>query len=258
MKKIVQLTLIFFLVLACSDYAKIVKGADYSQKFVTANSLYDQKEFDRAIVLYEQIYQHAPKSGEGELSYFRMAEAYYEIEDYYMAQYYYSSYMQRFPFSNKSEEVLFMIAMCSVKNSPEHTLDQTETELAISNVQQFVDRYPGSYLVDSCNFIIDQLRFKLERKEYEAVELYDRTENFKAAVAAGELFMEHYSRSTYLEGVHYMVVKNSYFMTINSIESKKRERSAQTTERFRNFALRYASSRYLKELAAYIELLEKK
>lgn len=258
MKKIVQLTLIFFLVLACSDYAKIVKGADYSQKFVTANSLYDQKEFDRAIVLYEQIYQHAPKSGEGELSYFRMAEAYYEIEDYYMAQYYYSSYMQRFPFSNKSEEVLFMIAMCSVKNSPEHTLDQTETELAISNVQQFVDRYPGSYLVDSCNFIIDQLRFKLERKEYEAVELYDRTENFKAAVAAGELFMEHYSRSTYLEGVHYMVVKNSYFMTINSIESKKRERSAQTTERFRNFALRYASSSYLKELAAYIELLEKK
>lgn len=258
MKKIIQLTLIFFLVLACSDYAKIVKGADYSQKFVTANSLYDQKEFDRAIVLYEQIYQHAPKSGEGELSYFRMAEAYYEIEDYYMAQYYYSSYMQRFPFSNKSEEVLFMIAMCSVKNSPEHTLDQTETELAISNVQQFVDRYPGSYLVDSCNFIIDQLRFKLERKEYEAVELYDRTENFKAAVAAGELFMEHYSRSTYLEGVHYMVVKNSYFMTINSIESKKRERSAQTTERFRNFALRYASSSYLKELAAYIELLEKK
>lgn len=244
--------------MACSDYAKIVKGADYSQKFVTANSLYDQKEFDRAIVLYEQIYQHAPKSGEGELSYFRMAEAYYEIEDYYMAQYYYSSYMQRFPFSNKSEEVLFMIAMCSVKNSPEHTLDQTETELAISNVQQFVDRYPGSYLVDSCNFIIDQLRFKLERKEYEAVELYDRTENFKAAVAAGELFMEHYSRSTYLEGVHYMVVKNSYFMTINSIESKKRERSAQTTERFRNFALRYASSNYLKELAAYIELLEKK
>jgi hypothetical protein len=55
-----------------------------------------------------------------------------------------------------------------------------------------------------------------------------------------------------------MVVKNSYFMTINSIESKKRERSAQTTERFRNFALRYAGSKYLKELEAYMQLLEKK
>jgi outer membrane protein assembly factor BamD len=258
MLKIIQITLYLLVLIACSDYAKIVKGSDYSQKFVTANSLYDQKEFDKAIVLYEQIYQHAPKSGEGELSYYRMAQSYYEIEDYYMAQYYYSSYMQRFPYSNKSEEVLFMIAMCSVKNSPEHSLDQTETELAISNVQQFVDRYPGSYLVDSCNMIIDELRFKLERKEYEAVALYDRTENYKAAVAAGELFMEHYSRSSFLEEVHYVVVKNSYFMTINSIESKKKERSAQTTERFRNFVIRYANSSYLKELEAYIATLEKK
>jgi hypothetical protein len=55
-----------------------------------------------------------------------------------------------------------------------------------------------------------------------------------------------------------MVVKNSYFMTINSIESKKSERSAQTIERFRNFAFRYASSKYLKELESYVALLEKK
>jgi outer membrane protein assembly factor BamD len=257
MKKFILYTFFVVLLSACSDYTKIVKGSDYSQKFVTANALYDQKDFDKAIVLYEQIYQHAPKSGEGELSYYRMAQAYFEIEDYYMAQYYYSSYMQRFPYSDKSEEVLFKIAMCSVKNSPEHTLDQTETELAISNVQQFVDRYPGSYLVDSCNLIIDQLRFKLELKEFETVQLYDRTENFKAAVAAGELFMEHYSRSKYLEEAFYLVVKNSYFMTVNSIESKKSERSAQTIERFRNFALRYASSKYLKELEAYVSILEK-
>jgi len=257
MKKLLLFLLFAAGLTACSDYAKIVKGSDYSQKFVSANELYDQKEFNKAIVLYEQIYQHAPKSGEGELSYYRMAQSYFEIEDYYMAQYYYSSYMQRFPYSNKSEEVLFMIAMCSVKNSPEHSLDQTETELAISNVQQFVDRYPASYLVDTCNQIIDQLHFKLERKAFDAVELYDRTENYKAAVSAAEGFLENYSRSQFVEKAHYILVKNSYFMTINSIESKKSERSAQTNERFRNFALRYASSPYLKELEAYIAALEK-
>lgn len=257
MKYTLLSTLLVFILSACSDYAKIVKGSDYSQKFVVANQLFEAQDFNKAIVLYEQIYQHAPKSGEGEVSYYRMAQAYFEIEDYYMAQYYYSSYMQRFPYSDKSEEVLFMIAMCSVKNSPEHTLDQTETELAISNVQQFVDRYPGSYLIDTCNMIIDNLRFKLEKKEFEAVQLYDRTDNYKAAVAAGELFMEHYSRSVFLEETHYLIVKNSYFMTINSIESKKRERSAQTIERFRNFALRYATSKYLKELENYIAALEK-
>jgi hypothetical protein len=54
-----------------------------------------------------------------------------------------------------------------------------------------------------------------------------------------------------------MVVKNSYFMTINSIESKKSERSSQTIERFRNFAIRYASSKYLNELENYAAALEK-
>ena len=258
MKRYFQLILCLTLLVSCSEYGRVIKSDDYSAKFELANRFYAKKSYIKATTLYEQVYQRLPKTTEGELSYYRMAQSYYQIEDYYMAQYYYSSYMQRFPYSNKSEEVLFMIAMCSVKNSPEFTLDQTETELAISNVQQFVDRYPGSYLVDSCNLIIDQLRFKIERKEFEAVQLYDRTENFKAAVAAGELFMEHYSRSSFLEEAHYMVVKNSYFMTINSIESKKRERSAQTKERFRNFALRYAASSYLKELEAYIQELDKK
>lgn len=257
MKQLLFIVLIGATLGACSDYAKILKGSDYSQKFVTANALYDKKDYDKAIVLYEQIYQHAPKSGEGEVAYYRMATSYFALEDYYMAQYYYSSYMQRFPYSDKSEEVMFMIAMCSVKNSPEYSLDQTETEVAISNVQQFVDRYPGSYLIDSCNIIIDQLRYKLELKEFEGVALYDRTENYKAAVAAGEIFMEHYSRSRFLEEVHYMVVKNSYFMTINSIESKKSERASQTIERFRNFAIRYATSQYLKELENYAAALEK-
>jgi outer membrane protein assembly factor BamD len=255
MKHLALFLLLSLLLGACSDYAKIVKGADYETKFVMANGLFEQKEYEKALVLYEQVYQHSPKTGEGELSYFRMAKAYFELEDYYMAQYYYSSYMQRFPYSTKSEEVLFMIAMCSVQNSPEYSLDQTETELAISNVQQFVDRYPDSYLVDSCNVIIDKLRYKLEFKEYEGVKLYDRTENFRAAVAAGELFMEHYSRSQFLEEVHYMVVKNSYYMSINSIESKKMERISQTNERFRNFAIRYASSKYLNELQHYIDRL---
>jgi len=68
MKYTILFVLFVVLLSACSDYAKIVKGSDYSQKFVTANALYDQKDYDKAIVLYEQIYQHAPKSGEGERS----------------------------------------------------------------------------------------------------------------------------------------------------------------------------------------------
>jgi outer membrane protein assembly factor BamD len=244
------LLLIIAVFCSCSGYNKIVKGDDYQQKFEKANKLYEEKDFDRCIVLYEQIYQHAPKSGEGELAYYRLAKSYYEIEDFYMSSYYFGQYIQRYPYSVKNEEAYFLMALSSVKNSPEYSLDQTETEGAINTVQQFVDRYPNSTLVDSCNRVIDRLRFKIELKEYEHVKLYDRTENYRAAVTAGDIFIENYSKSKFVEEVYYLVVKNSYLLSVNSIETKKVERIEKTWERITNFAILYPNSSYLKDVKA--------
>ena len=242
---------------ACSNYNAVVKADDFAAKYNLANELYDNKQYEKAIVLYEQIYQHSPKSAEGELSYYRLAKSYFQVEDYYMAQYYYSAYMQRFPYSAKNEEVLFMVALCSVKNSPEHSLDQSETELAINNVQQFIDRYPQSYLIDSCNQIIDQLQFKLETKQYDQVKLYDRMENYKAAVAAGEMFLEGHGQSDFAEEINYVVVKNSYFLSVNSIDSKKKERIEETIQRYRNFVADFKDSPYAASLKSLLKPLEK-
>lgn len=250
MKKILLALILFYCLLGCSGYNKVVKGDDYEQKFQMANKLYEEKEFARCIVLYEQIYQHAPKTGEGELAYYRLAKSYYELEDFYMSSYYFGQYIQRYPYSVKNEEAYFLMALSSVKNSPEYSLDQTETEGAINTVQQFIDRYPNSTLVDSCNHVIDRLRFKLELKEYEHVKLYDKTENYRAAVTSGEIFIENYSQSKFCEEVYYLIVKNSYLLTVNSIDTKKMERMEKTWERITKFAILYPNSNYLKEVKA--------
>jgi len=250
MKKVLFALSLIIVLMSCSNYNKVVKGDDYQQKFEVANKLFEEKDFDRCIVLYEQIYQHSPKTGEGELAYYRLAKSYYEIEDFYMSSYYYGQFIQRYPFSSKTEEAYFMMALSSVKNSPEYSLDQTETEGAINTVQQFIDRYPSSTLVDSCNRVIDKLRFKLELKEFDHVKLYDRTENYRAAVTSGEIFIETYSKSKFCEEVYFLIIKNSYLLSINSIESKKIERIEKTWERITNFAILYPNSNYLKEVKA--------
>lgn len=255
--KYIALLLVLIITVACNDYNQIIKGDDYQKKFNKANSLFDEKEFDRCIVLYEQIYQHSPKSGEGELSYYRLAKSYYEIEDFYMSGYYFSSFVQRFPFSTKTEEAYFLMAMSNVKNSPEFSLDQTETEQAITSIQGFVDRYPQSKLIDSCNHVIDNLRFKIEKKDFEQVRLYAKTENYRAAVTSAEIFLEKYSKSIFFEETYYLLVKNSYYLALNSIPSKKIERIDQTIERFSNFANLYPNSDYKKELEGYVTSLEK-
>jgi len=242
------------LVTSCSDYNRVLKSDDYGEKFDMANYYYDSVGTSnaklRSISLYEQIYQRSPKTGEGELAYFRIGKAYYESGDFYMAGYYLSQFSQRFPFSPKAEESSFLSAMCSVHNSPDWSLDQLETEVAINNLQQFVNRYPNSTLIDSCNNIIDGLRFKLETKAFEAVKLYSKTENFMAAESAALTFLEDYPMSGFKEEVHYLLVKNSYFLAKNSIERKKKERIEQTIERYSTFVAAFPESDYMRELAA--------
>ncbi|MEY3746413.1 MAG: hypothetical protein RIQ76_954 [Pseudomonadota bacterium] len=248
---------LILLVASCSDYNEVVKGDDYTRKFEMANAYFEKgstpkskarknpekvkapemskNDLLRSVTLYEQIYQRMPKTGEGELAYFRIGKAYYFAEDYYMAGYYLGAFTQRFPFSPKTQEALFLSAMCSVSNSPEKSLDQNETELAINNLQQFIDTYPESVLVDSCNKIMDKLRFKLESKDYDAVKLYAKTQNYRAAVTTASTFLEDYPRSVYKEEIYYLLVLNSYYLANNSIDNKKCERIEHTIERYSEF-----------------------
>lgn len=242
------LVLVSALIASCSSYNKILKSDDYQKKFDTANELYDDNKYERCIALYEQVYQRFPKQGEGELSYFRIGKSYYLGADYYMAGYFLGQFTQRFPFSPKVEEATFLSAMCSVNNSPAPSLDQTDTEVALNELQQFIDRFPESELIDSCNHIMDRLRFKLERKDYDAVKLYSKTENYRAAVTSAEQFVLNYSISKFKEEIFYLWVKNSYLLAVNSIESKKMERTVDTIERYRNFVNEFPSSDYKKEL----------
>ena len=266
----------------CSDYNKVVKSDDYGRKIEMANDYFDrgmQPKLNKrtgqpklkdngepkindnyllhSITLYEQVYQRMPKTGEGELAYFRIGKAYYHAEDYYMAGYYMGSFTQRYPYSVKAEEALFLTAMCSVNNSPEYTLDQNDTELAINDLQQFINRYPSSPLVDSCNNIMDRLRLKLELKDYEGVLLYAKMDDFRAAVASASAFLEKYPRSARKEEINFVLVKNSYLLSKNSIDTKKRERIDQTIERCNNFVAEFPNSNMMNEVLDFKSQMEK-
>ncbi|MCR9173345.1 MAG: outer membrane protein assembly factor BamD [bacterium] len=269
---------------SCSEYNEVLKGDDYERKIQKADEYYQagvtpkikyrksekaiqkkgliRKEkyrtgpLQRSVALYEQIYQRMPKGAEGELAYFRIGKAYYYSNDFYMAGYYLSQFPQRFPFSAKGEEAMFLSAMCSVNNSPASSLDQTDTELAIRDLQSFIDQYPQSNLVDSCNSLIDGLRFKLEKKDYESVLLYDKTANYNAAVTSAETFIEDFPISRYKEDVLRIAVENSYLLAKNSVENKKEERINNTIERYNNFVAQFPESRELNRFEKMIDELK--
>jgi len=244
------------LIQGCSEYNRVVKSDDYMRKFELANELYERKQWLRCVTLYEQVYQRMPKTGQGEVSYYRLGKAYFTDKDYYMGGYYLNTFAEKFPASPKCEETTFLSAICSVKNSPEYSLDQQETELALNDLQLFINKYPYSELIDTCNIIMDGLRYKLEKKDYESIKLYSKTDTYKSAVVASETFLTDYPNSVFREEIYYILLRNGYFLAINSIENKKVERIEKAIERYHTFVAEFPQSSYKKDAEADFAKLE--
>jgi outer membrane protein assembly factor BamD len=249
--------LLLFSLLSCSGYNKVLKKDNYEKKFELAGELYEKKQYMRSIALYEQIYQRLPKTSEGEVAYYRLGQSYYAEKDYYMAGYYFGSFYQRFSYSAKAEECLFLSAICSVNNSPDFTLDQNETELAINDLQQFINKFPNSVLVDSCNKVMDKMRFKLEKKDFFTLKGYSDRIEYKAAITTALTFLSDYPSSIFKEETYYILVKNSYLITKNSIEDKKTQRIEETLERYRKFVSEFPSTKYKKEVDEISDAMER-
>src|SRR5690606_15850154 len=88
-----------------------------------------------------------------------------------------------------------------------------------------------------------------------SVKIYSKTENFHAAVSSALTFFDDYPRSKFTEEIHYILVKYSYLLCKNSIESKKMERIEDTFERYRTFVVQFPESKYRSTLAEYYDLL---
>ena len=143
---------------SCNSHNKLLKSTDNELKYNTAISLFEKKDYNRALQLFDVLQSAYRGKPEGEKIAYYTAECYYKMKDYEIASHYYKRYVVNYPFANNAESALFRSACCYYLESPKMSLDQTESYTAISEFQNFVDIYPNSVYVDSANQLIDTLR----------------------------------------------------------------------------------------------------
>ncbi len=177
--------IIGFLVLAsCSKHQKILKSNDNEVKYEAAVDYYENGDYYRALQLFESLMGVYRGSSKAEQMYYYYAYCYYHQEEYLLASYYFKRYAQSFPKAQRAEECMFMSAYCQYLLSPRYSLDQTNTYEAIKELQLFLDLFPGSDRRETCHQLIDELRAKLEKKDFEIAKQYLKTEHYQAAIKA--------------------------------------------------------------------------
>ncbi len=257
MHKMIIFLLSTAVIAGCSEYNKVLKSSDLDYKYEKAVEFYEDEKCYQALPVLEELISLTRGTNRAEDVYYYHARSHYCVEDYYLANYYLTNFTKNFSYSARAEECQFLAAMCSYHLSPKYSLDQTETSLAINELQLFLDRYPASELRDSCETMIDELNAKLERKSYEVAKLYAKTERYKSAAIALEYALRDFPNSVYREEMMFLMIKSSYLYADQSVEEKKLERFNDCIEHYLNFVAYFPESKFLRQAENYLEKSER-
>lgn len=225
MKKYFLILLAFFTIVACnSQYDKAMKSADKELIIKTANDYFAKKKWSKALGLYERVTNLVSGTDEMANVIYNSAYANYYDKNYKLAGYQFKNFAVSFPQEARTEDASYMSALCYYKGSQQYNLDQTSTDLAINELQNFINSYPNSEKSKNINELIDELSYKLEFKAFENAKQYYNMGEYKAANVSFDNVLNDFP-STKLRGkINDYLMKSRYELAMKSSYELKEER----------------------------------
>ncbi|MGK7388782.1 MAG: outer membrane protein assembly factor BamD [Candidatus Cyclobacteriaceae bacterium M2_1C_046] len=240
--------LILLLVLSsCGKFRKIEKSDDWRVKYEAALNYYEDEDYYRAAILFEQILPIVRGLPEGQKVQFYYAYTQYHQRMYLLSAHHFQQFYQTYGRSELAEEARYMEAYALYTESPSHNLDQTSSIQALTAMQNFLNLYPQSKFRDNAVEVIYEIQEKLEKKAFENAKQYHKLRRYKAAVVAFDNFRNNYPDSEYNEEAAYLKFDAQYQLAKQSIPGKQLERFREAAEFYRNFIDTYPNSNLLKE-----------
>lgn len=245
MKFKILITILFPLVImSCKGYEKLLKSSDYQLKYDKAFEYFNKGDYVRSATLFEQIatvYRGTLKADT--IQYYR-AKAYYNQKDYTMAGHYFSEFSKTYPKSSFTEESDFMSAYCFYMLSPRPELDQASTYSAITAFSLFIINHPKSQKVAESRSLITEMNEKLVNKSYLSARLYYDLGDYKASIIALRNSLNQFPDTKYREELMFLLLKSSYLLAKNSVESKMKDRYQATVDEYYSFISEFPKGKF--------------
>ena len=253
-KKAIHLILIsLFIVLlgSCNRFTQLQKKGTPEQKYEASMKYYEKGDYYHALSLFDELIVLYRGTVKIERIYYLYAQSYYKQKDYILASYHFKYFAKTFPRSPFAEECLYLSAYCKYLDSPSYSLDQSNTRIAMRDLQTFINMYPNSEKVEEANKVIDELRLKLIRKDFNAAKEFLKTEYYRAAVYSLNLHIKEYPSSPYREECSYLIIKADYIYAKKSIFSMQEERYNSAIAAYNDYNAKYPEGKYSKDALKY-------
>lgn len=225
MKKQVFIIMALFLLSACqTSFDKAMRSSEKDFILTTANDYFANKKWNKALPLYERLSKLVAGTDDAPDVVFNSAYANYYSKDYKLAAHQFKNFSVTFVNDKRREEATYMSAMCYYKGSMEYNLDQSTTDLAINELQNFLNNYPNSERSKNINELIDELMYKQEYKAYKNAQQYFKMGQYKAADVTFENVLEDFPSTKLRLSIYDYIMKSRYELGMHSIFDLKEER----------------------------------
>lgn len=248
--------LVAFIATSCSEYQKVLNKGTTGEQYKMASDMYEAKKYNKAIQLFEKITPSYRGKPQMERIQFMIAQSHYNTKQYSLAAYYFDKFAKNYPKSSKVEEAAYLSAYSYYLASPVHSLDQKDTEEAITALQNFIFTYGESDKVEEASASIKDLTLKMEKKAYEVAYGYYHRQNYVSAIVAFDNLLSDYLGTSLREDALFYKFKSGYELGMNSIIQKKEERIEDALKFHERFERNYPKSEYLNESKSLVENLK--
>ena len=225
MKKYLIIALAFFALSACNRQMDLaLKSADKDYILKVANEKFEKKKWKDALSLYERLSNLVAGTDDAPNVVYNSAYANYYDQNYKLAGHQFKNFSVTFPQDKRAEDAAYMSALCYYEGSMDYNLDQTSTDLAINELQNFLNNYPNSEKSKNINELIDELTYKLEFKAYENAKQYYKMADYRAAGTSFENVLDDFPSTKLRAKIYDYMLKSKYELAVNSVYSLKKDR----------------------------------
>ena len=231
-----------------SEFERVRTSGDPAVMLGRADTYFAEEDYLKAQTLYELVISSFRGKQEAEQIAFNYAYTYYYLEQYILGAYYFKNFSDTYGASRYKEEAEFMNAYSNYKMSPTFRLDQSYSLKAIDAFQEFVNQHPASERVGECNRLIDEMRLKLEIKDYEAAVLYFDIQQYQAAIRSFENLLIEFPDTRRAEEIRYMTARSAFLLAQRSFVEKQEERYLDVVKRADAFLARHQNGDYASDV----------
>jgi outer membrane protein assembly factor BamD len=149
----------------------------------------------KAVEILSKVVENAPYSKYADIAQFKLGQCYMKMQDYINAALAFKEIVENYPKSPLVDDAKYQIAMCAATSASGPEYNEEDTDKAIKEFRDFVQRYPDSSMEKEARKFISKLKNQKAQNSFNIAQFYERQRNFNSAIIYYEEILDKYPES---------------------------------------------------------------